>query len=303
MKTKNSQNNQIKENLVATLQALVADEKLRVEFDEGCENNFFAWNQNLVAGDGGVVLPEPALSPPAKGGWGGNADSSSAQEPRGGTGFVIPVLQQGLSASLLKSRAAADLAACYLLAHDPVAHNVTLSLSKGDSGPDAPITLRQAQGDLTLVEQKFFNEFEKIRVISCVKNTYLGVVKNILHKVESDIFSGSVSLSLILLKEIFGSEVLPRTTEFAAELEENLNKKIVAEIKKLALVAESQSDFALGVARVLELLKNEKDSQEKQEEEEKSPEKPNEKSPEELQNSGAETVETEVENNCFVLML
>ncbi|MBP7709809.1 MAG: hypothetical protein KA100_01915 [Rickettsiales bacterium] len=273
MKTKNSQKNQIKENLVATLQALVADEKLRVEFDEGCENNFFAWNQNLVEGERSVVLPElPNLQNPSversRNQRKVPAASGLQQEPSVGFDSAQPTVTYS-------SRAAADLAACYLLAHDKKLHD---------------------EKKFEPQEQKFFDEFEKIRVVAAVKNSYLGVVKNILSKVESDIFSGSTSLSLILLKEIFGSEVLPRTAEFAAELEENLNKKIVAEIKKLSRDVENQSDFALGVARVLELLKNEEESESKQDEEEKSQEKPNEKSPDELENSGTETVETEVEN-------
>ncbi len=262
MKRENSHKNQIKENLAATLQALVADEKLRVEFVGEVENDFFAWNQNLVAGEGSVVLPEIV----------GEFGNES------GDGVANLLLRQSgaLSTSLLKSRAASDLAACYLLAHDKKLHD---------------------QKNYEPQEQKFFNEFEKIRVVACVKNSYRGVVKNILSKVESDIFSGSTSLSLILFKEIFGGELLPRTTEFAAELGQNLNKKIVAEIKKLALTVESQSDFTLGVARVLEMLKNEEKSQEEKNEQEKSEEKPAKKPQGDLSNSGAETVESEVENS------
>ena len=82
------------------------------------------------------------------------------------------------------------------------------------------------------------------------------MVKNILHKVEDDIFSGSTNLSLILLKEIFGRQILPRTKEVAIDLEEQIKEKVVKEIKNLVQKTENQNDFTLGVERVLELLKN-----------------------------------------------
>jgi cobaltochelatase CobT len=243
VKTKNLSNTQIKENLATTLRAMVADQNLEVEFDEICENNFFAWNHNLVAGAGGVALPEISdlnFEPPSP-----------------------------------KLRAAADLAAAYLLAHDKKIY---------DEKKYEP------------QEQNFFNEFEKVRVIACLKNIYAGAVKNILNKLESDVFSGSTSLSLILLKEIFGSQILPKTLEFSLQLEQNLNKKVVAEIKKLPQLVQNQSAFGLGVARVLKLLQQEKDLPEKQQEE-KSQQEKNKKLPDELENSGTENVETEVENN------
>ncbi len=240
MKLKNSQNNQIKENLVATLQALVADENLQVEFDAEQKNNFFSWNQNLVLSEKKVRLPEVERK---------------------------------------QFRAAPDLAACYLLAHDKKLHQ--------EKKRDAE-------------ERKFFDEFEKVRVIACAKNSYRGVVKNILHKVEDDIFSGSTNLSLILLKEIFGRQILPRTKEVAIDLEEQIKEKVVKEIKNLVQKTENQNDFTLGVERVLELLKNDENSDEKNDSEEKSKEKPsdqNEKSENDLSNFGQENVEAESEKN------
>jgi cobaltochelatase CobT len=240
MKSKTSQNNQIKENLVATLQALVADENLQVEFDAEQKNNFFSWNQNLVLSEKKVRLPEVERK---------------------------------------QFRAAPDLAACYLLAHDKKLHQ--------EKNRDAQ-------------EQKFFDEFEKVRVIACAKNSYRGVVKNILHKVEDDIFRGSTNLSLILLKEIFGVEVLPRTKEVAIDLEEKIKEKIVKEIKNLAREAANQSAFMIGVERVLELLKSDENSDNKNDNEEKSKEKPNdqnEKSENDLSNFGQENVEAESEKN------
>lgn len=241
MKSKNSQTNQIKENLVATLRALIANEKLLVEFDGALENNFFSWDQGLVVGESGVLLPDVQ--------------------------------------SKVTYRASSDLAACYLLFHEYSADQEKKRDEK---------------------EQKFFNEFEKIRVLACVKNSYRGVVKNILAKVESDIFSGSISLSLILLKEIFSAEILPRTKEVASDLEREISVKILQEIKNLARVVDNQTTFTLAVERILELLKSEKNSDEKNEEEEKSNENPNEenkKSQNELPNFAQENVENLAEEN------
>ncbi len=237
MKTQNSHTNQIKENLVATLRALVGGESVQVEFSDEVVNDFFAWDQGLVE-EGSVALPNP--NTPS--GW---------------------------------HRAAPDLAACYLLFHDYK-------------------TQKKINHDLE--EQKFFDEFEKIRVIARVKNSYRGVVKNILEKVEEDIFSGSTSLSLILLKEVFLENVLPRTTQCADDLEKNLNQKIAQAIKSLANLIASQSDFEAGVARVLEMLKEQKNSEEKEEDEKKSAAK-SEKKKSDLSSFGQENVDAKEEKN------
>lgn len=239
MKSQNSQTNQIKENLISTLRALVADELVQVEFSDEIKNNFFSWNQNAISGKKNVSLPQIDKSP----------------------------------------RASADLAACYLMFHDSQIHG------QKNFGED---------------EQKIFDDFEKIRVMAQVKNSYCGVVKNILQKVEDDIFSGSMSLSLVLLKEVFEQNLLPRTFEFAKELEENLSKKILNEIKNLAQKTDNQEAFAQGVDKVLELLRQEKEQSEKNQEEEKSPDKSSsesEKSQSDLSGFGQENVEANVEDN------
>ena len=110
-------------------------------------------------------------------------------------------------------RAASDLAASYLLFHDKKLHK---------------------NENIDEEEQKFFDEFERVRVIANVRNSYRGAAKNILAKVEDDIFSGSTNLSLILLNKIFDAEILPRSKEVALDLEKNLDKKIIKEIKNLA---------------------------------------------------------------------
>lgn len=255
MSKKNSEINQVKENLVSTLRAMTVDEALQVEFDEAKTNNFFGWDQNLVSG-GSVALPF-LLSE--------NLSEAVVVNP------VLRLAQQG--------RAASDLAAAYILFHDFAIHAEKI---------------RDEQ------EQKFFDEFEKIRVISEIKNSYFGAAKNILHKVESDIYSGSTSLSLILLEAVFGENILPRTKIAILDLKENLSKNILQEIKNLAEKTSSQSDFALGVEGVLELLKKEQNQEKNEEEKENSKKKSDEKdqkSENNLNNFGQENVAIESDKN------
>jgi hypothetical protein len=61
--------------------------------------------------------------------------------------------------NLQKHRAASDLGFCYLSFFDRKIHS--------------------EKNFEDQKEQKIFDEFEKVRVISCIKNSYLGVVKNL----------------------------------------------------------------------------------------------------------------------------
>lgn len=241
MKHKDSKNIQIKESLIGTLRAIVADEMVQVEFDELKEDNFFSWNHDLVEKKKNIVVPD----------------------------FMI---QRGIEAKNLvmngNVRAAADLAACYFLFHDDNLH---------------------AQEKYEQEERKFFDEFEKIRVISEAKNSYLGVVKNILSKIEEDVLSASGNLSMILLHEIFADKILPRTKNLAVELEKNLSQKILQEIKSLAAVTSNQKKFSVKVAQILDLLKKEQESLNEESgknSSEKSPAQNNQK--DDLENFGAE---------------
>jgi cobaltochelatase CobT len=241
VKNKDSKNIQIKESLIGTLRAIVADEMVQVEFDEVKEDNFFSWNQDLVEKKKNIIVPD----------------------------FMI---QRGIEAKNLvmngNIRAAADLAACYFLFHDGNLH---------------------VEKNYEPEEQKFFDEFEKIRVISEAKNSYLGVVKNILSKIEEDVLSASGNLSMILLREIFADKILPRSKNLALELEKNLNQKILREIKSLAAVTSNQKEFSAKVAQILDLLRKEQESLNEESgknSSEKSPAQNN--SENDLENFGAE---------------
>ncbi|NBV05972.1 MAG: hypothetical protein EBS06_01890 [Proteobacteria bacterium] len=254
MQKKISQNNQIKENLVSTLQAIVANDLLQVDFDSEIKNNFFEWNQNLVIDETCVTLPEFMQE---------NSEEFT-----------------DFSKSVNCYRACADLAAAYLLFHDK--------------------DVKQAQSDFSIEERNFLDEFEKIRVISEIKNFYFGAAKNILQKIENDIFSGSTSLSLILLKEIFAKKTLARTSQVASDLAENLNKKIVQEIKSLAHKTHDQQAFLQAVERVLEMLKEEKDLAEKEQNQKDQQEKlssTDEKLENDLTNFGQENLDANTSEN------
>ena len=55
---------------------------------------------------------------------------------------------------------------------------------------------------------------------------------------------------------------MPRTQNATQDLQKSLNKKIVAEIKKLSRKIENQNEFESGVEKVLELLRNDQKSEE-----------------------------------------
>ncbi|MDX2083491.1 MAG: hypothetical protein SFV53_05860 [Rickettsiales bacterium] len=179
-------------------------------------------------------------------------------------------------------RAAFDMVACYLLFHDSKIHQ-----------------LKNYSED----EQKIFDEFEKVRLISQVKNFYLGSAKNLLHKIEDDILSGSTNLSLILLKEIFSEKYLQKnffkTYNFAKDLEKNLSKKVLSEVKKLLHKTSNQADFAAAIDKILELLRQEKEINSENSDQEKSQnlDNKNDKIKNDLKSFGQENIDSKNEEN------
>lgn len=264
MSSKISQISAEKENLIATLRALVAQEFLQVEFDETRENNFFAWDQSLAREDC-VLLPE--------------------------------ISRQSSVVSCQSRRAALDLAACYLLFHDRKIH-LEMKVRTGLQTPSG-----------VSVREKFFDEFEKIRVVVEVRDIYRGVVKNILGKVEEDVQDNGNgarhhktdrvypdAISLLLLPEFFAAELGKKTREKISALQKNLSEKILTEIKNLAKITSDQKAFAQAVARILEMLEKELEAQEEEKIEEKSEQKKSD-----LSSFGAEKIsegeEEKLENN------
>ena len=200
----NSQISQIKENLAATIQAMVADDSLSLELGEKKENNFFSWDYYFLLNGNKILLPEVV-------------DDSA--------------------------RAAVDMAACYLLFYDDQLN---------------------FNNDFSHEEQKLFTEFEKIRVLLNAKDCYLGIIKNILNKIEQDIPLQNLdnqALPLILL-DCFFDVILPNTKNLILNLEKNISQKLFKEIKKLDKKIYDQASFALAVAKILEILKKEQNANE-----------------------------------------
>ncbi len=171
-------------------------------------------------------------------------------------------------------RAVSDMALCYILFHDKKLND---------------------DKNYTEEEWKFFNEFEKIRVISLVKNLFRGVVKNILERLRSDFSERSegddTNLSLIFLKEIF-----PDTKNLTADYDKNLSKNIKKEVKSLRQSIYNQALFFQHVERILELLKKEKEDNCHEKKEKKS-RKIKDKIPQDLTSSNQENSEQKTDSD------
>jgi len=231
--------NQVLQDILSVIKAIANISDVKIEMLQG-SNNFFSWNQNCI-NNKTVLLPQ-------------NFD-------------------------ITKSRAAVDLAACYLRFHDAKTHQ-EFSFDKQSS------------------QQEIFNAFEKIRVIANAKNLYQGVAKNILHKISDDVqshdnegFVASHNFPLMLLQEIFSDkEFLHNKKDLEiinAKISKNYynlhsaifnnlqnsqtssnlqkqDKKILSYIKKIAKNINNQEAFAQEVERFLEFLQKEQEAKERQ---------------------------------------
>ncbi len=195
--TKNLLGQNISDKILATLKAVCKRDNIKIDFLDA-ENDFFSWDQNLISGDK-VALPK--------------------------------------TDNIKKSRAAVDLAACYLLFHNNKIHDEFCDFRED--------------------EKKLFDAFEKIRVIANVKNSYLGIIKNITHKIARDtqgrFAEDLVALPILLLEEILQEKIVD---------EINADKKIVPYLKKFAKKIADQKDFALEAEGFIEFLRKEKEAQE-----------------------------------------
>ena len=104
-----------------------------------------------------------------------------------------------------------------------------------------------------------------MRIVILSSDNYLGVVKNILAKIENDIFYADASnLDLLVLNKFFAKKILPKTQDFIKNLQNNLAPQIVQKIFDLEKYIYYQESFAKNLKLILEelIIENEEIDQE-----------------------------------------
>lgn len=161
--------------------------------------------------------------------------------------------------NLLKDhRALADMACCYLMFHNSSLHQ---------------------QKIFNQEEQIIFDDFEKIRVLLCIYDSYFGSLCNILDKIDKEIdFNYCTSPILLVLKNFFSKSSLlsnyHQISLFAKDLEKKTSIKIKEKIKEISLEIHNQDQYSQLVQELIAMLrkennrdnnKNKKDSDKKNE--------------------------------------
>lgn len=185
--------------------------------------------------------------------------------------FILPEISPSDENFITHSRASLDLALGYFLFHD----------------------FRQKN----LVEdKKFLEDFEKIRLIKKLENSYQGCANNILEKIEEDVFFESGNLSLLLLAEIFPEKILENSKELAENLLDKFPKNIRDQIKVLAENIDDQKKFASEVARLMTMLQALEEDEKCDEESEKNNQEAENKK-QEFESFGAENAGEDEQNS------
>ena len=267
---KNSQKNfeKIKENLVATYRNIAQNSGLQIDFDENLINNFFSWNQNIVN-----FQDEKLHS---------KIFSLKSFSPN----FNLIKNSENDLEILSFMRPSVDLGCCYGLFHNPQIHQ------------KYKIEINNLN-NLKINVAKIFDDFERMRIVVLSSDNYLGVVKNILAKIENDIFYADASnLDLLILNKFFAKKILPKTQDFIKNLENNLAPQIVQKIFDLENFIYHQESFAKNLKLILEelIIENEEIDQDPT----KSEPEEQKKTPQDSENFGAESVENnlnQIQNN------
>ena len=267
---KNSQKNfeKIKENLVVTYRNMAQNSGLQIDFDENLINNFFSWNQNIVN-----FQDEKLQS---------KIFSLKSFSPN----FNLIKNSEDDLEILSFMRPSVDLGCCYGLFHNPQIHQ------------KYKIEINNLN-NLKINVAKIFDDFERMRIVVLSSDNYLGVVKNILAKIENDIFYADASnLDLLVLNKFFAKKILPKTQDFIKNLQNNLAPQIVQKIFDLEKYIYYQESFAKNLKLILEelIIENEEIDQEPT----KSESKEQKKTPQDSENFGAESVENnlnQIQNN------
>jgi cobaltochelatase CobT len=253
---------------VATYRNMGQNSSLQIDFDENLINNFFSWNQNIVDFQDeklhSKIFSLKAFSPNS------NLIKNSEDD--------LEILSF--------MRPSVDLGCCYGLFHNPQIHQ------------KYKIEINNLN-NLKINVAKIFDDFERMRIVVLASDNYLGVVKNILAKIENDIFYADASnLDLLILNKFFAKKILPKTQDFIKNLQNNLAPQIVQKIIDLEKFIYHQESFAKNLKLILEelIIENEEIDQEPSES------KPEEqkKSSQDSENFGAESVENnlnQIQNN------
>lgn len=231
--------NQNKENLASALKAMIADDNLEINFVNNIESNFFVLGEGLIANKK-INLPKFLDEV--------NSSNYLRDENNKKDYLVNKFNKQVSSTSFAKisqnnfqdNRAIYDLAACYKLFHEVDNYLANNAI------------------------RDFLNNFEKIRIISLMKNSYFGASKNILEKIEKDIFNAQDNLELILLQEVFAEKIGNNTKTYIDEISKTIDIKILEKIKNLIKNIDNQKYFAKEVIEVFEQLTISQEQQKKQ---------------------------------------
>ncbi len=193
---------------------------------------------------------------------------------------ILPQVKAGDSSDKLlkRHRASLDLASSYILFHDKELHQEQSFISE---------------------EQQIFDDFEKVRVISNVKDQYLGIANNLLDKIEDDIFYGSQNLSLLLLEEIFGSKLPLRTQNAIDEIKPQVSARFLDGVKKAAQNISNQTNFAKDIKTLIDLLRQEQEAEEKEQKEQESNSKQQDQTQEDVPSFGSEDTNDSQDDNDF----
>ena len=261
MQLKNSLKNfeKIKEDLLSTYQNIAQNPYLRVDFDENLINNFFSWNQNIVDFHDEKFLQKAFF-------FKGFLPNSNLLRKAEDEAEILTIMRPSL-----------DLSTCYGLFHNAKIHQKYKFEINNLS-------------NLKINVAKIFDDCERARIVILASDCYLGIVKNILAKIENDIFYAEASnLDLLILNNFFAKKILPKTQEFVQNLQKNLAPKIVQKFFALEKFIYHQENFAKNLKLILEelIIENEEIEQNPSQ---STPEE-QKQTPKESENFGAESVE------------
>ncbi len=267
---KNSQKNfdKIKESLVATYCNMAQNSSLHIDFDENLINNFFSWNQNIVDFQDEKFQQKAFF-------FKGFLPNSNLLRKAYDEAEILTIMRPSI-----------DLALCYGLFHNPKIHQ------------KYKIEINNLN-NLKINIAKIFDDFEKARIVILASENFLGIIKNILEKIENDIFYAEPSnLDLIILNKVLVNKILPKTQDFVKNLQNNLAPKIINKIFDLEKFIHHQENFAQNLKLILEelIIENEEIEQNPSN---SSPEE-QKQTPQDDENFGAESVENnlnQIQNN------